>query len=125
MRPMTISKAFLIFSLSFGVLAALFIGNLRAIATAEHAANGIIDLLLAVVMAGLLNSALAAARHQQVPLVLHKRVDNPPRSSRGQNQPSLPPMLPAVGAVAPLPCTSPSRQAPLQAPPDSSAEMLR
>jgi hypothetical protein len=57
---MTISKAFLIFSLSFGVLAALFIGNPRAIATAEQAANGIIDLLLAVVMAGLLTSALAA-----------------------------------------------------------------
>jgi hypothetical protein len=36
MRPMTISKAFLIFTLSFGVLAALFIGNPKEISTVEQ-----------------------------------------------------------------------------------------
>jgi hypothetical protein len=60
MRPMTISKAFLVFTLSFGVLAALFIGNPGEISTVEQSSHAIVDLLIAGVIAGLLTSAVAA-----------------------------------------------------------------
>jgi hypothetical protein len=57
---MTISKAFLIFTLSFGVLAAVFIGNPREISTIEQSVHAIVDLLVAGVIAGLLTSALVS-----------------------------------------------------------------
>ena len=60
MRPITISKAFLVFTLSFGALAAVFIGNPRDISTIEQSAHAIVDLLVAGVIAGLLTSAVAA-----------------------------------------------------------------
>src|SRR5262245_34617738 len=42
----------------------------------------------------------AAEYRQQVPLVLTSASITTPRSNRGPNQPSVPPMLAAVGAVA-------------------------
>jgi hypothetical protein len=60
MRPITISKAFLVFTLLFGALAAVFIGNPKDISTVEQSAHAIVDLLVAGIIAGLLTSAVAA-----------------------------------------------------------------
>jgi VIT1/CCC1 family predicted Fe2+/Mn2+ transporter len=53
-------KSVLIFTLSFGVLAALFIGNPKEISTVEQSAHAIVDLLVTGIIAGLFTSAIAA-----------------------------------------------------------------
>ena len=56
---MTVSKAFLIFTLLFGILSAFFIGDPRAMHTVDQAAHAIVDLLVSAIIAGLVTSAVA------------------------------------------------------------------